>query len=163
MASRLARLFRSRAPAPGLPRQQAGGDRWQALPHPVSGHSTADSLPVPVVAVRRHGPSGQLEVVRGHHPTPEWPGADPPRTARRYVISAASFNPHPRRELTIGDGRFVFATLPNSVRCRSCGAGDMGFGFVASEAPPAGTRRSAVGLRSLCEPCAERQAQVALP
>ena len=162
MASRLSRVIRGWMPESGQSKRQTGGDRWQVLPHPISGHSTADSLPVPVVAVRRHGPSGQLEVVRGYHPTPEWPGGDAPRTAKRYLISAASFNPHPRRELTIGDERFVFSTLPNSVCCKSCGQGDMGFGFVSAEAPLAGARRSAVGLRSLCESCAESQARIAL-
>ncbi|MGD0833135.1 MAG: hypothetical protein ABSA40_01750 [Candidatus Dormibacteria bacterium] len=139
-----------------------GADHWQVLPHPVPGHSTGDGLPVPVVAVRRHGLSGQLEVIRGLHPTAEWPRAEPPPGSRRHLVSAASFNPHPPRELVIQGDRFSFSTLPNSVRCRSCGVGDIGFGFVSPEASPAGTVRSAVGLRTLCEPCAEWQARVSV-
>ncbi len=160
MTSRLARFVRgARTPAgqaPGHP----GGDRWQVLPHPVPGHSTGDGLPVPVVAVRRHGLSGQLEVICGFHPTADWPGPEAPPGSKRHLISAASFNPHPRRELVIQGDRFCFNTLPNSVHCRSCGEGDIGFGFVSPEADSAGTERSPIGVRTLCEPCAEWQARV---
>src|SRR5207253_2377385 len=83
--------------------------------------------------------TGQLEVVRGHHPTAEWPGAATPAGAKRHVLPALSFIPHPRRELLIGGQRFFFGSVSALVRCAACGSDDNGFGFVGAGTPPAGT------------------------
>ena len=141
--------------------QGAGGDRWEPLSHPVSGHSTIDGLPVAVVAIRRHARSGQLEVIRGQHPTPEWPSAGAPPKAQRHRVPASSFNPYPPRELSIADERFRYNTVAGSVCCKSCGKSSMGFGFVNADTSLASDERSATGHRTLCEPCAEKQAHAA--
>jgi len=162
VAPRLTRLIRRWVSPAGQPTRQAGPDRWQALDHPVPGHSTIDGLPVPVVAVRRHVDSGQLEVIRGFHPTPEWPGALAPPGAQRHHVPAASFNPHPRRELSIRDERFRYNTVASSACCTSCGKSGIGFGFVSSASPLEDAERTPAVHRTLCEPCAEKQARVAV-
>src|SRR5579864_994847 len=113
-------------PSAGQPGRNGGGDRWQELAQPIPGYSTIDGLPVAVVVVRREPESGRLEVVRGHHPTPEWPGVAAPPGAKRHLIPAASFNPVPRRELSIGEERFFFNTVARSVTCRDCGQDNVG-------------------------------------
>jgi hypothetical protein len=125
-------------------------------------------VPVAVVAVRRNGQTGQLEVVRGYHPSPEWPAsAAAPSSAKRHMIPASSFIPHPRRELIIGDQRFFFSTVSNAVHCVDCGADDIGFGFVGSEVAVAGAIPIVGGgppipdHSALCERCAEKRARVA--
>ena len=135
----------------GTPQGNGRAVGWRSLPQPVPGHSTIDGVPVPVVAVRRNGPAGQLEVVRGYHPTAEWPGADTPLGAKRHVLPALSFIPHPRRELTIDGQRFFYGTVSASVRCSGCGSDDNGFGFVGSDA----------ASTTLCEGCAGERARVA--
>jgi len=163
MASRLTRLIRGLVSPAGQSTRQSGLDRWQPLTHPVPGHSTIDGLPVPVVAVRRHADSGQLEVIRGFHPTHEWPGAAAPPGAQRHVIPAASFNPHPRRELSIRDELFRYNTVASSACCTSCGKSGIGFGFVSSASSLEGAERNPAAHRTLCEPCAEKQARVPVP
>jgi hypothetical protein len=140
--------------------EQGRTDGWQSLPRPVPGHSTIDGVPVAVVAVRRNSQSGELEVVRGHHPTPEWPGTPPPRSAQRHVLPALSFIPHPRRELSIGGQRWFYGTVSNSVRCAGCGRDDNGFGFVSSEVVNGDAGNSALAHTTLCERCAETRARV---
>ncbi len=132
---------------------------WESLRVPVPGHSTIDGVPVPVVAVRRDSDSGQLEVVRGLHPTSEWPGTLPPHDAKRHIIPTLSFNPHPRRELTIGGQRFFFSSVADSVRCAECGGDQNGFGFVTSDAPSQGADGAGEEHSALCVACAERKAQ----
>ena len=122
------------------------------------GYSGIDGLPVPVVVVRRNSPAGLLEVIRGYHPSPEWPATSAPPTVQRHQIPAASFIPHPRRELIIDDQRFFYSTVASSVRCVLCGAGDIGFGFVGSEVPLVGMEPTNADHRVLCERCAERLA-----
>ena len=161
MGLRLPRPFRGWA-SPQRQRAQGGGpDRWESLAHPVPGHSTIDGLPVAVVAVRRHRGSGQLEVIRGQYPTSEWPSGVAPAKAQRHRVPAASFNPFPLRELRIDDERFRFNTVASSVCCKSCGKSSMGFGFVNADTSLASDERSATGHRTLCEPCAEKQAHAA--
>ena len=150
--------FRGWGSNQGQRAQRGGLDRWEALSHPVPGHSTIDGLPVAVVAVRRQRGSGELEVIRGHHPSPEWPGAAVPAKAQRHRVPAASFNPFPLRELRIADERFRYNTVAGSVCCKSCGTSSMGFGFVSDDTSLASDERSATGHRTLCEPCAEKQA-----
>lgn len=162
MAPRLSRLIRGWVSPAGQPPRQAGPDGWQRLDHPVPGHSTIDGLPVPVVAVRRHADSGQLEVIRGFHPTPEWPGLLAPAGAQRHLIPAASFNPHPRRELSIRDERFGYNTVASSACCRSCGKSGIGFGFVRSASSLEDAKLSPAVQQTLCESCAENQARVAV-
>ena len=154
VAGRFAQLLRGRVPPAAQPGRNGGIDRWQALAQPIPGYSTIDGLPVAVVVVRRESETGRLEVVRGHHPTAEWPGAAAPAGARRHLIPASSFNPPPRRELSIGEEHFFFNTVARSVTCRGCGRDDVGFGFVSSGRTPAGDR-------TLCERCADKQALVA--
>jgi hypothetical protein len=161
------RLLQGRRP-PVAGTSRGRGDGWETLPNPVPGHSTIDGVPVAVVAVRRNGESGQLEVVRGYHPTAEWPAAaDAPAGVRRHVIPASSFIPHPRRELIIGDQRFFYSTVTNAVRCADCGSDDIGFGFVGSDVPVAGAIAMVAagptpeGHSALCERCAEKRVQVA--
>jgi hypothetical protein len=86
---------------------------------------------------------------------------DGPPDTERHLIPAASFNPHPRRGLTIGSERFQYNTLANSARCRACGKDDLGFGFVSSAIPDEGPDHAPASNRSLCETCAERQARAA--
>ena len=118
-----------------------------------------DGLPVPVVAIRRHSATAQLQVVRGYLATLESP--DRPPDHERHLIPSSSFNPHPPRGLTIGDERFQYSTLASSARCRACGKDDLGFGFVSSTGIPVdGSEHALVPNRSLCESCAERQARV---
>jgi hypothetical protein len=137
---------------------QPHADRWENLPHPVPGYSSIDGLPVAVVAVRRDGASGRLDVIRGLYPSAEWPeGAAAPAAAQRHAIPAASFIPHPRREIIIADQRFVYSTVARQVRCSLCAREDLGFAFCGSEVPlteqgPVNTDHS-----TLCEHCAERQ------
>ena len=159
VASRLTRLFRDRPPEAGQHRQDHGPVGWQRLAHPVPGYTTMDGLPVPVVAVRRQSATAQLEVVRGYLETLGRP--DAPRDPARHLIPAASFNPHPRRGLTIGLEQFQYTTLANSARCRVCGKDDLGFGFVSSAIPVDGPDHAPPPNRSLCEVCAERQARAA--
>ena len=161
MGLRLPRPFRGWASPQGQRAQGGGADRWESLAHPVPGHSTIDGIPVAVVAVRRHRGSGQLEVIRGPHPTSEWPGGVAPAKAQRHRVPAASFNPFPLRELRIDDERFRFNTVAGSVCCKSCGKSGMGFGFVNADTSLASDERSATGHRTLCEPCAEKQAHAA--
>jgi hypothetical protein len=155
--SRLGRLLRGRLPPEGRQSRQDGPAGWQRLAHPVPGYTTVDGLPVPVVAVRRHSASAQLQVVRGYLTTLGSP--DGPPDPDRHLIPAASFTPHPRRGLTIGDERLQYNTLANSTRCRACGKDDLGFGFVSSAIPVEGPDRAPAPNRSLCEACAERQAR----
>ena len=158
---RLRRLMRGWLPSS---RAQGGNGRavgWQSLRQPVPGHSTIDGVPVPVVVVRRNGATGQLEVVRGHHPTAEWPGAATPAGAKRHVLPALSFIPHPRRELLIGGQRFFFGSVSALVRCAACGSDDNGFGFVGAGTPPAGTDPGEADGSTLCESCADERARVA--
>lgn len=115
---------------------------------------------MPVVAVRRNGGTGQLEAVRGYHPTIEWPGAATPREAKCHLIPASSFIPHPRRELIISDQRFFYSTVSNSVRCAACGNDDLGFAFVSSEIPLDGGEANAADHSALCEKCAAQRAQI---
>ncbi|MGO8686101.1 MAG: hypothetical protein ACLQT7_02795 [Candidatus Dormibacteria bacterium] len=112
-----------------------------------------DGLPVPVVAMRRHSATAQLQVLRGNPASAEAPGARP--DPARHLIPAASFNPHPRRGLTIGDERFSYDTLANSARCRECGKDDLGFGFVSAAIPVDGAGQGVTVDRNLCESCAE--------
>ena len=140
--------------------QGGSADRWESLAHPIAGHSTIDGLPVAVVAIRRQRGSGQLEVVRGHHAKADWPGGVVPAKAQRHRVPAASFNPYPLRELRIDDERFRFNTVAGSVCCKSCGRSGMGFGFVNADTSLASDERSAKGHRTLCESCAEKQADV---
>ena len=153
--------FREWVSPRGKHAQRAGPDRWESLSHPVPGHSTIDGLPVAVVAVRRQRGSGELEVIRGNHPSTEWPGSGIPTTAQRHRVPAASFNPFPLRELRIADERFRYNTVASSVCCKSCGKTSMGFGFVSDDTSLASDERSATGHRTLCEPCAEQQAHAA--
>lgn len=153
-------LLRGLLSTPGQHSRQAGVDRWQPLPNPVPGHSSIDGLPVPVVAIRRDSVSGQLEVVRGHHPTAEWPGFAAPRDAKRHVIPASSFIPHPRRELIIDDQRFFFSTVANPVRCAACHRRDLGFGFVGSQVPVEGTEPTTADHSALCEHCAQKRGRL---
>jgi hypothetical protein len=148
-------------PSPAPDKPPGRGDGWQSLRNPVPGHSIIDGVPVAVVAVRRHSQSGQLEVVRGLHPTTEWPGASAPPDAKRHVIPALSFNPHPRRELLIDGRRFFYGTVSNAVSCADCGSNDNGFGFVNTEAPVAGAGQLNGDHMALCERCAENRARVA--
>jgi hypothetical protein len=165
--SSFTRLLQGKRPVtPGSSRGR--GDGWETLPKPVPGHSTIDGVPVAVVAVRRNSQPGQLEVVRGYHPSPEWPaGAATPSSARRHVIPASSFIPHPRRELIIGDQRFFYSTVTNAVRCADCGSDDIGFGFVGSDVPVAGAIAivgagpTPQGHSALCEQCAEKRVAAA--
>ena len=156
MSNQLSRFFGIRPGGSGA--RPAADDAWQALPHPVPGHSSIDGIPVPVVAVRRNGGTGQLEVVRGYHPTPEWPGVAAPRNSRRHIVPASSFIPHPRRELIIDSQRFFYSTVANSVRCAGCGRDDIGFGFVSSEVPLVGDVRGTADHSALCEQCAGKRA-----
>ena len=158
---RLRRLMHGWLPSGGAQRGTQRAVGWQSLPQPVPGHSTIDGVPVPVVVVRRNGATGQLEVVRGHHPTAEWPGAATPAGAKRHVLPALSFIPHPRRELMIGGQRFFFGTVSASVRCAACGSDDNGFGFVGAGTPPAGAAPGDADGSTLCETCADERAQVA--
>lgn len=84
-----------------------------------------------------------------------------PAKAQRHRVPAASFNPFPLRELRIADERFRFNTVAGSVSCKSCGRSGMGFGFVNDDTSLASDERSAASHRTLCEPCAERQAHTA--
>lgn len=158
VATRLSRLLRGRIP-PAAQHGQGGPVGWHVLAHPVPGYTTMDGLPVPVIAIRRHSATAQLQVVRGYLATPGSPDAPP--DPDRHLIPAASFNPHPRRGLTIGAERFQYATLANSIRCRACGKDDLGFGFVSSAVPVDGPDHTPAPNHSLCESCAERQARVA--
>jgi hypothetical protein len=159
VATRLARLLRGRQPPEGQRSRQDGPAGWQRLDHPVPGYTTVDGLPVPVVAVRRHSATAQLQVVRGDLTT--LGSRDGPPDPNRHLIPAASFNPQPRRGLTIGNERFQYNTLANSARCRACGKNDLGFGFVSSAIPVVGSDQAPASNRSLCETCAERQAGAA--
>ena len=132
---------------------------WQSLRVPVPGYSTIDGVPVAVVAVRRDSESGQLEVVRGLHPTSEWPGTPPPADAKRHIIPTLSFNPHPRRELNIDGQRYFFSSVANSLRCAECGGDQNGFGFVTSDAPTEEAGEGGEEHTALCVACAEKQAQ----
>jgi len=153
--TRLAAWLQSRSAGD---RHQA--DRWDGLPHPVPGHSSIDGIPVPVVAVRRNGVSGQLDVIRGLHPSPEWPeGAAPPPNAQRHAIPASSFIPHPRRELIIGNQRFFYSTVAQPVRCSACSKDDLGFAFCSSEVPISADGPANPNHSTLCEACAERQSR----
>jgi hypothetical protein len=116
---------------------------------------------VPVVAVRRRTGTAELEVVRGYHPTPEWPRDAVPPGTRRHLIPAASFSPHPRRERMIGEERFQLNTLPPSLRCRECGRDDLGFGFVSSAIRTAEAAPSPTRDRTLCEACADKLTRAA--
>jgi hypothetical protein len=144
-------------PSTGARRQ---ADRWLALPHPVPGHSSIDGLPVPVVAVRRNVATGQLEVVRGLRQSAGSPAdAGAPARAQRHSIPASSFIPHPRRELIIDGQRFVFSTVAPSVSCATCAKDALGFAFCSSDVPLSGATATPSARRTLCEPCAERQAR----
>ena len=162
VATRLTRLIRGWVSPAGQHSRQGGLDRWQSLSHPVPGHSTIDGLPVAVVAVRRRDDSGQLEVIRGYHPTPAWPGSVAPPGAQRHLVPASSFNPHPRREISIGDQRFGYNTVAGSACCNSCGKGGIGFGFVSADSSLPSAERSPAIHQILCELCAEKQAGVAV-
>lgn len=154
--TRLGQLLRRRPPSTGQGSRPDGSDHWQTLTNPVPGFTTIDGLPVPVVVVRRRTGTAQLEVVRGYHPTAEWPRAGVPPGTKRHLIPAASFSPHPRRERIIGDERFQLNTLPASLRCRECGKDDLGFGFVSSAIRTAEAEPSPTHDRTLCEACADR-------
>ena len=159
VATRLARLLQGLRPPGGQHGRQDGPVGWQRLDHPVPGFTTMDGLPVPVVAIRRHSATAQLQVVRGYLTTLE--SRDRAPDHERHLIPSASFNPHPPRGLTIGDERFQYSTLANSARCRACGRDDLGFGFVSSTGIPVdGYEPVLAPNRSLCETCAERQARV---
>lgn len=158
MAPRLPNPLRRWMSPRGQQTPRGGAGRWEPLSHPIPGHSTIDGIPVAVVAIRRHDDLGQLEVIRGQHPSPEWPAAGAPPTAQRHRVPASSFNPFPRRELIIADERFRYNTVARSVCCKSCGRSSMGFGFVNIDTSLASDERSATGHRTLCEPCAEKQA-----
>jgi hypothetical protein len=109
--------------------------------------------------MRRHSATAQLQVVRGRlEPTESSNGR---RDPARHLIPAASFNPHPRRGLTIGGERFFYNTLANSARCRACGKDDLGFGFVSAAIPVDGVDKGLALRRNLCETCAESQTTVA--
>ncbi|MGA8016410.1 MAG: hypothetical protein WCB85_10885 [Candidatus Dormiibacterota bacterium] len=112
---------------------------------------------MPVVAVRRLSGSAELEVVRGYHPTAEWPGTAAPPGSQRHHIPAASFNPHPRPERTVGDEQFEYSTVAASICCRDCGNSDLGFGYVSSRAP-LGSEELASADRTLCEACINKRA-----
>jgi hypothetical protein len=114
---------------------------------------------VPVVAVRRHSATAQLQVLRDQPASSE--SRDGPRDPARHLIPAASFNPHPQRGLSIGGEQFRYNTLANSVSCRVCGKDDLGFGFVSVVIPVDGSEHGLAPDRSLCETCAEGQARVA--
>jgi len=154
----LRRLFSRWGRDAGGGARPTGAAAWEGLPHPVPGHSSIDGIPVPVVAVRRNGETGQLEVVRGYHPTAEWPGVPAPRNSRRHIVPASSFIPHPRRELIIDGQRFFYSTISNAVRCAACGSQDNGFGFVSSEVPLVGDARNTTDHSTLCEQCAGKRA-----
>ncbi|HEY6379115.1 MAG TPA: hypothetical protein VI316_08035 [Candidatus Dormibacteraeota bacterium] len=139
--------------------QQARATGWESLAVPVAGHSTIGGVPVAVVAVRRNSEADELEVVRGHHPTPAWPGVAPPPDAKRHILPALSFIPHPRRELRIGGQRFFFGSVPNAVRCADCGGDHHGFGFVTSDDPTAEAPPEATKHTALCESCAAKRAR----
>jgi hypothetical protein len=158
VSGELRRLFGRLGRDPGGGTRPGGSAEWQALPHPVPGHSSIDGIPVPVVAVRRNGETGQLEVVRGYHPTPEWPGVVAPRNSRRHIVPASSFIPHPRREVIIGNQGFFYSTVSNAVSCAGCGRDDIGFGFVSSEVPLVGNVRNTADHSTLCEECAGKRA-----
>lgn len=159
MATKLARLLQGLRSPTGQHSRQDGPVGWQGLDHPVPGFTTMDGLPVPVVAIRRHSATAQLQVVRGYLATFESP--DRPPDHERHLIPSSSFNPHPPRGLTIRDERFQYSTLASSTRCRACGKDDLGFGFVSSTSIPVdGSEHAPVANRSLCETCAERRARV---
>ncbi|MGH7686235.1 MAG: hypothetical protein ACREN2_05395 [Candidatus Dormibacteria bacterium] len=99
-------------------------------------------------------------MIRGHHPTAEWPGAAAPHDAKRHVIPAASFIPHPRRELIIGDQRFFFSTVANSVSCAECGHNDLGFMFVGSQIPLDDGEPITAEHSALCERCAVKRGRL---
>jgi hypothetical protein len=117
-----------------------------------------DGLPVPVVAVRRHSATAQLQVLRDQPAAPE--NRDGQRDPARHLIPAASFNPRPQRDLSIGDEHFRYNTLANSARCRVCGRDDLGFGFVSVAIPLDGSDPDLAPKRSLCETCADGQARL---
>ena len=154
----LSRLFRGWVPGGGQDGRQGGTLGWQPLPHPVPGYTSVDGLPVPVVAVRRHSATAQLQVLRDQPASSE--SRDGPRDPARHLIPAASFNPHPQRGLSIGGEQFRYNTLANSVSCRVCGKDDLGFGFVSVVIPVDGSEHGLAPDRSLCETCAEGQARV---
>lgn len=155
MVTSLAQLLRGRA---GQHRGQGGRIGWQMLPHPIPGYTSVDGLPVPVVAVRRHSATAQLQVLRDQPASPE--NHDGERDPARHLIPAASFNPHPQRDLSIGGEQFRYNTLANSASCRVCGRDDLGFGFVSVAIPVDGSDPGLAPNRSLCESCAEGQARV---
>lgn len=159
MTVRWPQLIRSSSGAKETTPGRAPG--WESLRKPVPGHSTIDGVPVPVVAVRRNGDTGQLEVVRGFYPTSDWPAATAtPPNVKRHILPALSFIPHPRRELFIGGQRFFYTSVPNAVQCPACGSNDNGFGFVRSDdESDSENGRDAPGRRALCELCAEKRAQ----
>jgi hypothetical protein len=159
VANRRVWLRRDRRAEPGRHNRQDGRVGWQLLDHPVPGYTTVDGLPVPVVAVRRHSATAQLQVVRGYLAT--LGSSDGPADPERHLIPAASFNPHPRRGLTIGQERFQYNTLASSTCCRACGKDDLGFGFVSSAIPVDGPDHDPAPNRSLCETCAEKLARAA--
>ena len=159
VATSLTRLLRGWLPSAGRQGRQDGPVGWQLLAHAVPGYTTVDGLPVPVVAIRRHSATAQLQVVRGQLAPSE--GSNVRRDPARHLIPAASFNPHPQRGLIIGDERFHYNTLANSARCRACGKDDLGFGFVSSAIPVDGPEHGLAPNRSLCETCAESQTRVA--
>jgi hypothetical protein len=117
-------------------------------------------VPVPVVAVRRNAALDQLEVVRGYHPTADWPSSSSaPPDVKRHTIPALSFIPHPRRELLLGGQRFFFGSVSSSLRCADCGGDHHGFGFVSSDDPSPEAGEDATKHSALCESCAEKRAR----
>jgi hypothetical protein len=152
----LTRFARGLRPEPQLHR----GTGWQVLREPISGHSIVDGVPVPVVAVKRNSATGELEVVRGYHPSAGWLGTDAPLDAKRHIVPALSFNPHPRRELTIGGQKFFLSSVPNSVPCLACASLDNGFSFIRSASGGSGSGDGQADVHSFCVPCAEKLARV---
>lgn len=155
MTPRWRELLRRALPSPKRS-TGAADDTWHTLRPPVPGHTVVDGVPVAVVAVRSNSRSGLLEVVRGTQP----PGETGAGRAgvRRHTLAARSFNPHPRRELTIAGERFFYGTVSNGVRCADCGRDDHGFGFISFDADHPGASLHSSSAGALCERCAQKRA-----